>query len=361
MGQAHSIGIVVPHSHTWFNTQICVSKILTHTHKYKNYKLDIVVVDNSWEWSPSILGITGTPLGNKVKVINNNVHYYHRGHGSALDLAFSRLDADLILTVETDAIPLRDGWLDLFLAHLEDTDYAAGAWHHQQFANPSFTLYRRKAWERMKKEHCDSFTGVKHNAYWGPSFQYVGQITPEEAADSGPFSERRGWPPGTVMQHYPHMVNLGPYHYEPGQAFYHWATEFGGYTFGVVPFHDTHLNGIPTGTYYGWTEGKDTPNAFAVHYWGGTRALDPLKHKAFVRFFNDPTWADLNDTAIGPHRPYWINREANLWKQYVDTDIKKQTLNLIEKHGWIKGTPTPLENTAIDEITKLYNASGVYT
>lgn len=357
MGQARrKVGVVVPHSHTWLNTQTCVAKLIAHTDPAD---VDIVVVDNSWDWSPSIRGITETALGSRVRVIPNPVHYYHRVHGSALDVAFANMSNDLIVTVETDAIPLRDGWLGFFLAHLEKTDYAAGAWHHQQFANPSFTLYRREAWERMKVGHCATFPAPKHNAYWGPEFRYTGHITPEEAVDSGPFCERRGWPPGTTMRHYPHMLNLGPYHYEPGQAFYHWATEFGGYTFGVVPFHDTHLNGIPTGTYYGWTEGKDISKAFAVHYWGGTRALDPIKHKAFVRFFNDPTWADLNDTAIGPHRPYWINREVSLWKQHVAPEIREQTLGLIGKHGWVNGPPTPLEQTAITEITNLYRASGL--
>ncbi len=352
------VSVVIPHSHTWFLTQTCVYNLLKYTPLNRHFELSIVLVNNSWDWSPSYYGITETYLNDHVQILRNPCDYRFRTHGSAVDLAFKNIDTELVLTVETDAFPIKTGWLHFFLAHLKESDYACGSWHHEGFINPSFTLYRRKAWEDMKV-FCDTYPAPLINAYWGKDFTIVGTLSDLEVANIGPMGERRGWSPGTKMSNYPSGLHRGPGHYEPGQQFYHWAIE-NGYTAGIVPHHDTHLWGIPTGTYYGYTEGKDVPKSFAVHLWGGTRALDSLKNNTVARIFNDPSKRNVHDEVNLKHMNYWLGREAKNWLHYIPEPLRNETLKLIRTHGWAFGEMDEDENRELNKVLAIYTESGLH-
>ncbi len=62
-------------------------------------------------------------------------------------------------------------------------------------------------------------------------------------------------------------------------------------------------------------------NAETVHLWGGTRALDIIKHDVTCQFVKSNT-------------PVWLAREARFWRQVVPSDVQQQTLDLIRKYGW---------------------------
>jgi hypothetical protein len=61
--------------------------------------------------------------------------------------------------------------------------------------------------------------------------------------------------------------------------------------------------------------------AQAAHLWGGTRALDILKHPVTCEFVKSNT-------------PMWLAREARFWLATVPYDVQVRTLGLIRQHGW---------------------------
>jgi len=112
----------------------------------------------------------------------------------------------------------------------------------------------------------------------------------------------------------------------------------------------THENepGLPVQTLYGPTELKERQRramevyelrdsgAWAAHCWGGTRALDVLKHPVTDEFMKKNT-------------PFWLQREARFWRDTVPEQIRKDTLRLIEKHGWHTRTLYPVPGGPVTE------------
>jgi hypothetical protein len=189
------------------------------------------------------------------------------------------------------------------------------------------------------KNHPDSNT-----LRWGPSF---GKSAPldsnlplsENPAAvlqeikgwvAGPFAEKRGWPAGTELKEQPSGQLKGPGWYEPGQQLHHWAVE-GGCTYTVCPTLTTKRDdNLPLQTPYGTTMPDPQRqleavemfgNAETVHLWGGTRALDILKHPVTCQFVKSNT-------------PMWLAREARFWRATVPLGIQARTLELISQHGW---------------------------
>lgn len=329
---------VVPHSHTWMWSQTCLSCLKKFPPVAKDYDVEIVVVDNS-PWSPAIRGITDTVLGEGVTVIPNKKT--NKFHASALDCVIEDLKFDLFMALETDVMVLRPGWFQWFVDQLKDTDFAVGHWHHEQFINPSCTLYRGDVLFEMNdwcKNHPDPDV-----LRWGPLF---GKTMPldnnlplsENAAEvltnmkgwiGGPFAEKRGWPAGTKLKEQPSGQMKSGGWYEPGQQLHHWAVD-AGYTYTVCPSLTTQVNNLPVQSMYGATMPDPQRqleavemfgNAETVHLWGGTRALDILKHPVTCEF-------------VKAHTPGWLAREARFWKHVVPKDVQEKTLDLIRKHGW---------------------------
>jgi len=333
--------VAIPHSHTWFWTQTCVSSLVCNPPRADRYEVKIVVIDNS-PWSPAIKGIRETQLGNLrgLHVIPN--YKSNKFHASALDCIVERLNFDLLMALETDVLALKTTWLQWFIDQLRPTDYAVGMWQHEQFINPSCTLYRGDVLRSMV-EWC-STKAPQNELRWGPLFDKTAPLdnnlplseNPESVLQNmkawiaGPFAEKRGWPAGTELKERPSGQDKGPGWYEPGQQLHHWAVE-AGHTYTVCPNITTYrADNLPLQTLYG-SDVLDPQrqleavemfgNAETAHLWGGTRALDILKHPVTCEF-------------VKANTPMWLAREARFWRQVVPADVQKQTLNLIRKHGW---------------------------
>lgn len=305
----------------------------------------MVVVNNS-PWSPAIRGVLETKLCHDMGLVYVDVvsnHKTNKFHASALDCVIESHDFDLLMALETDVLALRPDWLQWFVDMLQPTDFAVGAWHHEQFVNPSCTLYWAKALREMAV-WC-KIGAPQDELRWGPEFANSAPLdnnlrnveNPRAVLENlkdwiaGPFAEKRGWPAGTTLKEPSSGQLKGPGWYEPGQQLHHWAVE-SGYTYTVAPTLTTKRHGdeLPLQTLYGSTMPDPQRqleavelfgNAYTAHMWGGTRALDIIKHLVTCNFVKSNTL-------------YWLAREARYWREVVPPDVQSQTLDLIRKYGW---------------------------
>jgi hypothetical protein len=362
--------VAVPHSHSWFWTSTCIASLHRNPPVADGYSIKVIVVDNS-PWSPAIRGISDTPLGHLpgLRVVNN--YKANKFHASALDCIVESFKFDLLMTLETDVLALKPGWLQWFVDQLQPTDYAVGMWHHEQFINPSCTLYRGDVLRDMMI-WCvhKSDPGVLR---WGPLFgksqpiadrrperDYQGWYNDNISWIAGPFAEKRGWPAGTELAVQPSGQMKGPGWYEPGQQLHHWATD-NDYTYTICPTLTTkRSDDMPLQTLYGATMPDPQRqleavemfgNAETVHLWGGTRALDIIKHDVTCQF-------------VKANTPMWLAREARYWRSIVPPTIQQQTLDLIRQYGWHytgQGTDhvSNRDRAAAEFIRECYEAGGV--
>ena len=341
--------VAIPHSHTWFWTQTCISSLARNPPLVEGYDVEIMIIDNS-PWSPAIQGIKNTSIvehyqhGMDVTIITN--HKSNKFHASALDCIVEDYDFDYLMTLETDVLALRPTWLQWFVDQMRPTDFAVGMWHHEKFVNPSCTLYRGEVLRNMDRwchnDNVDQYGAPQDELRWGTMFALTQRITerqPERDYQgwyddnvswiAGPFAEKRGWPEGTVLKEQPSGQLKGPGWYEPGQQLYHWAIQEG-YTYTICPTLTTEVNNVPVQTLYGaympnpqrQLEAVEMfGNAETAHLWGGTRALDIIKHQVTCQF-------------VAANTPIWLAREARFWRDVVPSDVQAQTLDLIRKCGW---------------------------
>lgn len=335
--------VAIPHSHTWLWTSTCVSALLRNPPVADGCFVKIVIVNNS-PWSPAIRAITETRLGQdpSIEVIDN--YKGNKFHASALDCIVERFEFDYLMAWETDVLALHPGWLEWFLSQMRVTDYAVGMWHHEQFVNPSCTLYRASVLKQMERwcKHHPSENELR----WGEEFSNSAPLDPNlnmqltgnpqlvEMREwiAGPFAEKRGWPAGTSLKEAPSGQLKGPGWYEPGQQLHHWAVE-AGYTYTVCPALTTKReDSLPLQTVYGPVKMLHDHqrqleavelfgNGMTTHLWGGTRALDILKHDVTCQF-------------VKANTPMWLEREARFWREVVPSDVQEQTLELIARYGW---------------------------
>ncbi len=362
------IVVAIPHSHTWFWTQTCIACLRRYPPKAEGYDVHIVVIDNS-PWSPAAKGVTETELGDGISVIINSKS--NRFHASALDCIVGQYRFDYLMALETDVMVLRPGWLQWFVDQMRPTDFAVGMWHHEQFVNPSCTLYRGDPLQEMDEWCCNK--APLDILRWGPAFSKFQDIEARQPERdyrdwfddnvswiAGPFAEKRGWPEGTQLKETPSGQLKGPGWYEPGQQLHHWAVQEG-HTYTVCPTLTTHRDDrLPLQTIYGATMPDPLRqlsatelfgNGESVHLWGGTRALDILKH---------PVTCDF----VKANTPNWLAREARFWRETVPIDIQEQTLEMIRKHGWhITGQGsdhvTDRDREAAEFVRECYAKGGV--
>jgi hypothetical protein len=347
--------VAIPHSHTWFWTQTCLASLAINPPKAEGYDVKVIVIDNS-PWSPSIKAM-------KCDVIAN--YKSNKFHASALDCIVETYAFDYLMALETDVMALRPTWLQWFVNQMRESDYAVGMWHHEQFVNPSCTLYRGNVLRNML-EWCKC-VAPQDELLWGPAFFNsapldnnlpMNENLPEVLKNikswvCGPFAEKRGWPSGTVLKEKPSGQEKGPGWYEPGQQLHHWAVECG-YTYSICQSLTTTVSGVPVQTLYGTTmpdpQRQLYPielfgNAETVHLWGGTRALDIIKHPVTCEFVKSNT-------------PGWLAREARFWKQVVPLKIQIEIMKLIQEYGWhYKGNDRDKE--AVNYVKQCYEAGGV--
>ena len=345
--------IAITIAHTWLWNDICLSQLLKFDPGISNIR--VVIVSNAWDWCPSMANMVDLAaqddLPFPIEVVQND--RASKWHGTALDYVVEYYEADYLFTMEPDVLVLSDDWLKWFVEKMElhyitPADplapcFSVGHWHGEGFINPSATLYRMDALKKALGE----FRGNKDpQMYWGPDFSRSENILAHYDRfldDVGPFSEKRGWLPGTKLKGpIPSGQMRGPGWYEPAQQVHHWAVEEG-YSYVPVPCrHDIHSErAIPVGTFYG-----AEPDFYVVHLWGGTRALDLLKHPV-----SDPT--------VSNNMEFWLKREAELWKEIVPKERQEITLRLMREKGWFNRLMTDREEAAVRTIMGHYEKGGV--
>lgn len=335
--------IAIPVAHTYFFQDSCISQLQKFDPGIRD--VQIVVVSNAYEWCPSIRNIMDWSMEDDLNIpmeVTMNDRQ-SKWHGTALDHVVEHFEADYLFTMEPDVLVLQDDWLKWFVDQMKPDIFSIGHWHGEGFINPSATLYRMS----LLKEALGEFRANQDPyMYWGPNFERKDNILAHYDKfldDVGPFSEKRGWPPGTKLKGpVPSGQLRGPGWYEPAQQLHHWAVEKG-YSYIPVPCrHDIHPERcIPTGTFYG-----EEGNFQIVHLWGGTRALDLLKHPV-----EDPT--------VNNNMGYWLEREAEIWCQVVPRERQERTLELLSKNGWFTRDMTEREMEAVKVIEGCYRKGGI--
>lgn len=337
--------VAIPHSGSWFLTQICLQSLRNCPPMLNGVKAKIVVIDNSWDTSPSIRGVTDTMLDKDVWVYQNPRKT--RTHGGALDLVVELENPDLLVTLETDVTATNPGWLEAFVMRMRSTDFVVGGWHEvEKFANPSCAVYRGSVLQEMAAWSAKNDSTLLR---WGLNFEKANAMPEQEWLDrTSPFGERRGWPFGAQLKVPPRMQEGGPGWYEPGQQLFHWAID-AGYTYSVMP-SATEYGGfdgrIPIGTFYGPREA-----AWAVHWWAGSRGLTTM--------FAPPESPDWTDPCIVNNRDYWFRREAIQWLQSVPVPVQRETIKLIRRHGWRLGEVSERNQQAIEHAEDVYRSAGI--
>lgn len=337
-----NIIIAIPIGHTYFFNDSCISQLQKFDPGIREVK--IVIVSNAFAWSSSIQPIMDWSIEDGLNIpmemaMNDR---YACWHGTALDYVVEHYDADYLFTMESDVLVLQDDWLKWFVTQIRDDVFSIGHWHGEGFINPSATLYRMHA---LKQALLEFRANKDPMMYWGQNFERADNILAHYDKfldDVGPFSEKRGWPPGTKLKMTPSGQLRGPGWYEPAQQLHHWAIEKN-YNYVFVPCkHEIHPErGIPVGTFYG-----EEGNYQVVHLWGGTRALDLLKHPV-----SDPT--------VTHNMGFWLEREAEIWCQIVPKERQERTLELYRKNGWFNRVMTEREIEAVKVIEGHYRKGGL--
>ncbi len=351
------ICIAIPASHAWLWPQTCISSLLRYPPKAEGFEVQIVVVDNSWNWSPSIRGITETRLGDGVTIHNNTK--LNKFHASALDDVIEHFEFDYLMALETDVVALHKDWLQWFVTMIEDGGrFAVGHWHHESFVNPSCTIYRGDVLREMNA-WCKANTSEEQR--WGDNFEKSMKLNPGDLGwVNGPFADKRGWPEGHRNALEPSGKSKGFGWYEPGQMLFHWATDRG-YPYMVCNTSHTEVSGAPAQTIYGQNQPDLATDqlelhqlwerGYTAHLWGGTRALDIIKHS-------------VSDQFVLKQTPIWLRREARFWLEAVDADVREKTIELIKTHGWHTqslGGPGGVERDAeaARYVNSIYREAGI--
>lgn len=300
------IAIAMAHGHTPKWLQV----VLTSLKRYKNEVEFDVYVACTWPGHPSVKAAIYTSLGDGVTFIDCKVRKH--SHATALEEILEHIwkneDYDFMFACETDCAAQRAGWLDWFHAFLKDDPKAGIAgffWHegkNHHNINPSATLYRLN----MLRQYHTEARNNKSPIFWHPNgnkHDSDGGMDPTIKDVVGCFAETRGIENPNEEQR--HCIEWGVPQaswWEPGQWLYV-RSRADGWGEARVPVDHIYANvsfgTAPEGTYYG---GKAEPQF--IHYWGGTRAYDFLKHPVTCGFVK------------GGAR-WWIEREDRIWRETV--------------------------------------------
>jgi len=295
------VAVALTHGHVakWSQTSIYSIKSKKNENPFDIY------VANSWPGHCSLKAITGTELGDGVTIIDcvRRKHSHAVGLDEILDLVHDKYE--YLFTMETDCMAMKDGWLDWFLSFMRPEVGIAGFYwdegRNHQNINASGTMYRMKMlWDYQQEVRAN-----KDRVLYHPSGD---KSCDEPGQDSsipdtvGVFSETRGIknPTPEQRQYIERGVPQAAW-FEPGQWLY--CRLQGEWQETRVPVEHIYIQAcghtLPEGTYYGT---KADP--YFIHWWGGTRAWDHLKHP-------------VNDNFVKSCSPFWLDREHKLWESTV--------------------------------------------
>lgn len=298
------VAIAMAHGHTakWLQTSINSLK------ERKNEVENDIYVACTWPDHPSIKAITENDLGNGVTLIPciRRKHSHATGLEEILENIADK-GYDYMFCMETDCVAKQDNWLDWFVDFAKNDPsigIAGFFWHegdHHYNINPSGTLYRMDMLLKYHREARENNSDV----FYHPKGNKLGTdagMDPTIKDVVGCFAETRGIKDPTPMQLDIILKGIPQASwFEPGAWLY--ARLQGEWGEVRVPCDHIYMqypgHTAPEGTYYG---GK--ADAKFIHYWGGTRCYDFLKHP-------------VNDAFVKSCAPMWIQREDKIWKETV--------------------------------------------
>ena len=308
------IAVAMTHGHTSKWTQV----VITSLKKYHNDVPFDIYVACSWPGHPSIKALTEVPeLAENVTIIpcQRRLHSHATGIETIIEYIWDK-DYSHIFTCETDCQAKKDGWLDWFYNFMKDDPTIGMAgffWHegnNHYNINPSGTLYRM---DMVKQYHTEARNN-NDDIFWHPKGTKMGT---DEGMDPtikdlvGCFAETRGIKDPTPEQL--EYINGGiPFAswWEPGSWLF--VRSVNEWKHVRVPCDHIYMHTpgqpsvyTPEGTYYG---GKADP--YFIHYWGGTRSYDFLKHR-------------VDDNFVRNGAKFWIQREDQIWKDSVPEQYRQ--------------------------------------
>lgn len=314
------VAIALSHGHAAKWLQVIIHTLKTMDN---DTKADIYVAA-TWPGHPSIKAITETSLGENVTI--HECVKRRQSHATGLDEILEKitpLGYEYMFCTETDCMACKPGWLDWFVSQIESKENCAMAgffWNegtNHYNINPSATLYRVDVLARYHKEVLDNMEGM----FWHPRGNRADTdagMDPTIKEVAGVFSETRGIKsPNSeqekqILQGVPQAA-----WFEPGAWLYY--RSLGEYEHVAVPVDHIYRQWAggraPEGTFYG---GKADP--YFIHFWGGTRAWDHLKHPVSDRFVKGCS-------------PQWLDREHYVWQNVVPNEHKAIVTEIYSELG----------------------------
>lgn len=318
------IAVAVVHGHAAKWLQTCIYSL-------KESKNEIpfdIFIPCTWPDHPSIKALTETDLGKGVKIFDCKArkHSHATGLDEVLDMIARNPRYDFMFTTETDCRACRDGWLDWFYKYVtvdQGRGMAGFFWEEGSShfnINPSATIYRKSMLLKYHREVKKNNSGM----FWHPrgnKHDTDGGMDPSIKKVAGVFSETRG-----IENPNPHQLKAilrgvpQASWFEPGAwLYYRMLGEYGGVHLPCDHIYQSVAGyNTPEGTYYG-----RKPNPYFIHYWGGTRAWDHLKHP-------------VTDQFVKSCSPHWIRREHAVWERTVPEKYRKIMDEIYEEMG-LKG------------------------
>lgn len=306
------VTIVVPHMFAGKWLQMVIQRLKTYQNENS---FDILVVNNSLG-HPSIKAITETSLGGGIKVIDPFPGpVLNLSHAGALDHALDFVETPWFFAMETDAHPVRDGWLDWYISQARDEEVAMVGWFWdsspgRMYIAPCATLYNTRILKLLKKE---VNLNPSFSKCWGKDLKKRGQV---EGGNTffidggywGPFIEQRSFLiPGQFVP-YEHQNS-----HDTGSWLYHRAR---------CQWEVVHLPGVWKNSpidpgISDWIKIPDKDNPYIIHYGAGTVMRCDLERN------------DLIISAWMRRGTNWLfEREDTLWQEVVPEKFRVQALEL---------------------------------
>lgn len=297
------------HCPKWLQTTLASLK------KYPGGVESDIFIAESWPGHPSSRAAKETPLGDGVTFLDceRRLHSHATGLERCLEHVWD-MGYDYFFASETDCVATAPDWLSWYLGYLEDDPRKGIAglfWDEQPChfnMNPSATLYRMD----MLKQYHEESRANESQTFFHPNGNKNGH---DEGMDptiatvgKGVFAETRGIenPSPVQLDAIARSVPAAA-HWEPG----HWLSIRSMDEWKHVHVPNDHIYAqvdfgtAPDGTFY---NGKDDPKF--IHYWGGTRSYDFLKHP-------------VNDGFVRGGSPWWIKREDRIWREWVNEEDRQ--------------------------------------
>ncbi len=322
------IAVAMTHGHAAKWLQVAI-------HSMKRYHNDVefdifVAQSNPLDIGvESIKGITETWLGDNVTIIQCDRR--HHSHATGLEMILEHiapLGYEYMFCTETDCRAMQDGWLDWFYNFLKDDPKIGMAgffWHENNNhynINASGTLYRVD----MLMQYHNEVRANNSDTFWHPKGNRQGTdegMDPTIKDVVGCFAETRGIENPTPAQL--EVIKMGipqASWWEPGAWVY--CRMQGEWDEVGVPNDHVYYNNFgnsghhpPKGTFYG-----SEASPYLIHYWGGTRAWDHLKHP-------------VNDQFVKGCSPHWLNREDEIWRDEVPEDLRERVIQVFADLGLV--------------------------